>query len=178
MAVSCVGPASHLTSPMAQRRKCWVPTSWSCHCVLWKLEEGFFKRRGEMNVTRWMKTTLLVGFIIVVAPGSTRPLTSAWPELLVAVISTVPYFRKIYQSIISRGDSSCKQMMMDYLWELPPYVVLLEGNNCQVAGSCRNPVRAEGLKKLNLHSILHALQQLDFCGTSIENMLFALPIQW
>lgn len=160
----CLGPASHLASPMAQRRRGWVPASWCWHCVPWKLEGGFIIGGGKwMPQDGWRLQSLLVLFYYCRSSGEHRPLTSAWPELLVAVISTIPYFREIYQSIISWNDSSCKQMMMDYLWELLLlYVVLLEGNNCQVVGSCRNPVRAEGLRKCNLHSTLHALQQLHF----------------
>lgn len=68
-------------------------------------------------------------------------------------------------------------MMIDDLWELfLLYVVLLEGHICQVAGSCRNSVRAEGLEELTFILLFMPCNSLTFdlhsCGTSMENMLF------
>lgn len=55
--------------------------------------------------------------------------------------------------------------MMNHLWELLLlYVVLLEDKICQVAGSCRNPVRAEGLKKLTFIPLFMLCNSLTFGG--------------
>lgn len=72
------------------------------------------------------------------------------------------YLRKIYQSVIalspSTEGSTCKQMMMSYLWKIfLIHIVLLGGNICLVAVGRKNPVRAERLSFLLLFLLCDSL---------------------